>query len=234
MATYYGHSEEGMEFLYDCTNEQLDFLVQLITTKGNLSELMTGNQLYRDNAPNHRKYVNLITDEIISFGSNSFSLSKNTYRQILMKVCNKIKVNYSNSESTWDIEDKLLAKVFDNAWAEMSESERKAVLESLDENEKELKGKGSAGFIALFQAGGFTSYKLSVILANAVAKAAVGHGLAFATNAALTRGLSILTGPVGMALTAAWTIFNLAGPAYRVIVPAVSYIAALRRIHENG
>ena len=234
MATFYGYNEEGLEFLYDCTNEQLDFLVQLITTKGNLSELMTGNKLYQDNKPNHRKYVHLITDEIISFGSNTLSLSKNTYRQILMKVCNKRDVNYSSSESTWDIEDKLLAKVFDDAWDQMSESERKALIESLGGNEKKLKGKGAAGFIALFQSGGFTSYKLSVIIANALSKAVVGHGLKFATNAALTRGLAVLTGPLGWVLTGLWTAFNLAGPAYRVIVPAVSYVAALRRIHENG
>ena len=43
MATFYGYNEEGLEFLYDCTNEQLDFLVQLITTKGNLSETFRGS-----------------------------------------------------------------------------------------------------------------------------------------------------------------------------------------------
>ena len=185
MATFYGYNEEGLEFLYDCTNEQLDFLVQLITTKGNLSELMTGNTLYRDNAPNHRKYVNLITDEIISFGSNSFSLTKNTYRQILMKVCNKLKVDYNSSESTWDIEDKLLAKVFGSVWDKMSESEIKAVIESFDESNKD------------------DSNLLSIL-------------------------------PIPIPIWTAIKTLELAEPAYRVIVPVVIYIAALRRIHENG
>ena len=185
MATYYKYNDEGLEFLYDCTNKQLDFLVQLILTKGNATEMMTGNKLYEDNKPNHRKYVNLITDEIISFGSNTFSISKNTYRQILMKVCNKIDVNYNSSESTWDIEDKLLSKVFDNAWAQMSESEIKAVIESFDESNKD------------------DSNLLSIL-------------------------------PIPIPIWTAIKTLELAEPAYRVIVPVVIYIAALRRIHENG
>ena len=185
MATFYGYNEEGLEFLYDCTNEQLDLLVQIIITKGDLTEMMTGNKLYEDNKPNHRKYVNLITDEIISFGSNSLSINKNTYRQILMNVCNKIDVKHSTSESTWDIEDKLLAKVFGSVWDKMSESEIKAVIESFDESNKD------------------DSNLLSIL-------------------------------PIPIPIWTAIKTLELAEPAYRVIVPVVIYIAALRRIHENG
>ena len=69
----------------------------------------------------------------------------------------------------------------------------------------------------------------SMNLANVVAKQAIGRGIAvIASGTVLSRTLSILTGPVGWALTTAWTAYDIAGPAYRVIVPAVIYIAYLR------
>ena len=39
----------------------------------------------------------------------------------------------------------------------------------------------------------------------------------------------VTTGPIGWALTGAWTAFDLAGPAKRVTVPAVIQIAVLRK-----
>ena len=52
---------------------------------------------------------------------------------------------------------------------------------------------------------------------------------AFASGSVLSRSLSVLAGPIGWALTAAWTAYDIAGPAYRVIVPAVIQIAYLRQ-----
>jgi len=36
-----------------------------------------------------------------------------------------------------------------------------------------------------------------------------------------------------MAINALWTIFDIAGSAYRVTIPAVIYTAAMRYIHNN-
>lgn len=47
---------------------------------------------------------------------------------------------------------------------------------------------------------GFAAYKASVIVANAGAHALLGHGLSFAANAALTKGLAVVLGPVGWRL----------------------------------
>ncbi|GAA8784687.1 hypothetical protein BTM142_04890 [Helicobacter pylori] len=45
---------------------------------------------------------------------------------------------------------------------------------------------------------------------------------------ALKKTLGILAGPIGWAITGALVSINLAGPAYRVTVPACVLIAALR------
>ena len=50
-----------------------------------------------------------------------------------------------------------------------------------------------------------------------------------AGNAALTRLMSILTGPIGWAITGLWTAIDIAGTAYRVTIPAVIQVAALRQ-----
>lgn len=46
----------------------------------------------------------------------------------------------------------------------------------------------------------------------------------------LTKGLSLLIGPIGMAVTGIWTITDIvSGPAMRVTVPACVIIAYLRK-----
>jgi uncharacterized protein YaaW (UPF0174 family) len=76
---------------------------------------------------------------------------------------------------------------------------------------------------------GFFAYRMAVIIANAVSKFILGHGLRFATNAALTRGVSVFAGPIGWVITGIWTMVDLAGPAYRVTIPCVAHVAMLRQ-----
>ena len=73
------------------------------------------------------------------------------------------------------------------------------------------------------------SYQVAMIVANAVAKALLGRGLALAANAGLARMIGIFAGPVGIAITALLTIPAISGPAFRVTLPAVVQIAAMRQ-----
>ena len=59
-------------------------------------------------------------------------------------------------------------------------------------------------------------------------KVLFGRGLTFAANATLTKAMAVLTGPIGWAVTAGWTIIDIGGAAYRVTIPAVIQIALLR------
>ena len=79
------------------------------------------------------------------------------------------------------------------------------------------------------RAGGFLSYQITVIVANYIARLLLGRGLTLATNAALTKGLSLFIGPIGWAVTGIWTAFDIAGPAMRVTLPACIIIASLRK-----
>lgn len=75
---------------------------------------------------------------------------------------------------------------------------------------------------------GFVAYRVAVVVANAVTQQLLGRGLAFRANQALVRGIGALAGPVGWALNGTWTLFAVAGPAYRVTIPSVIQVAFLR------
>ncbi len=83
--------------------------------------------------------------------------------------------------------------------------------------------------LTLFKAGGSHSYALAIAVADAMVKKTLGHGLSSVVGkVALKKTLGILAGPIGWVITGALVSINLAGPAYRVTVPACVLIAALR------
>ena len=88
----------------------------------------------------------------------------------------------------------------------------------------------TASLQAIIKAKGFATYKLTVIVANAFWKFIFGRGLSFATNATLTKTLSVFLGPIGWTATGIWTVFDIASPAYRVTIPAVIQVAYLRQL----
>ena len=127
----------------------------------------------------------------------------------------------------------MIEKVLENTWDKMSAEERAEFLKSAG-GDFNVKGQtGAAILIGLFRAGGFASYKILLTLVNGLAVLVLNRGLSIAANAALTKVASIFTGPIGMALTALWTLSDVVGPAYRVTVPAVIYIAAMRVIKNQ-
>ena len=81
----------------------------------------------------------------------------------------------------------------------------------------------------IVKAGGFASYKVAVIVANAVAKCILGRGLSFAANRALTKALSIFAGPIGWIITSVWMAIDIAGPSYKTTIPCVIHVAMLRQ-----
>ena len=233
----------GMSFLDDCSNEELDPLVQIIVKRGGFNEGLTYDDDYRKNYPNHRAYVRLIQQEILEYGNNSFSTLFDylfsstlgiTYKQILMDVCGKMDISYNSSDSIEKIENQLLGKTFEGAFKDLSDSDKKAIVYDLEMREGLTDKISASNFIKLFNMGGFESYKMSVIIANSISKLIVGKGLSLAANAALTKGLSILVSAPVAWLTTLWGLYSAAGPNYKVTIPAVTYIAAIRRTHEHG
>ena len=236
-------TDQDLEFLGEMKSDDLHDLVESITKDKDGStrytEELTGKEIYKKNYPEHVKYWKDVAAEIQCFGANSLATMLRggqgvPYREILMDVCNKMKVNYNKSQAIDSIENQLLIKLLGDAMEKMSESERAEFAKVVGLNAaKTFSPEGlMAAAQAAFSAGGFQSYRIALIVANGVSRALLGRGLTLAANAALTRTLGIISGPIGWAITGALTAIDLAGPAFRVTLPAVIHVALLRKKHQ--
>lgn len=232
--------DPDLEFLEKIDSADLNDLVYCLTRDkdgtARLTEELTTSALYKEHQPDHHQYWQLIAAEIQCFGANTFVTMFRggkgvEYREILTDVCDKMKVNYNKNSSVETIENNLLLKVLKDALEKMSPEELRELAESVGvKNVGLLTAESMLGvFQAVFRAGGFKSYQLTLVVVNAVMRTLIGRGLTLAGNAALTRTVAVLTGPIGWAITGAWTAVDLASAAYRVTIPAVIQVAALRQ-----
>ena len=229
--------DEDLEFLQYCSNESLGDLVSILTTDNNgsprFTESLTSSDEYKEHYPNHSMYWEEIAEELQRYGGhtivNVFRGNGVLYKEILTNVCDKIKVNYNKKSATHVIEENLLMKIFRDSLNNMSEDDLKKLAEEMDlKTTSFTKEAIFASFQTVFRLGGFKSYQYTLVVVNTILKALIGRGLSLAGNAALTKAASILTGPIGITVTALWTVSDIAGPAYRVTSPAVILISSLR------
>lgn len=231
--------DEDLEFLSKCSDRELNGLVDCLIydSDGNTrwTEELTTSDNYKIFSPQHSLYWENIAAEIQCFGANTFATvfrgGKGVlYKEVLMDVCDKLKVNYNKKNSVERIEQNLLLKIIEDALEKMTRAQ-------LEEFATEVGIKNTSGFTAealvagfqmIFKLGGFKSYQLTAIIANAILKTLIGRGLTFGGNALLMRTMAILTGPIGWTITGLWTLIDVGGAAYRVTIPAVIQVAALR------
>lgn len=235
--------DRDLEFLGQVKSEDLNDLVSVLIYdkdgKNRYFEMLTIKDDYKKYYPDHHRYWKEIAAELQSFGGNTLAnmirLGDGVlYREVLTDVCDRLKCKYDKKASVEEIENSLLMKILSDSLKKMSQEELRKIAESLGmANAEKITPKMLLGsFQAAFIAGGFLSYQLALIVANAVARFILGRGISFAGNIALTRGLSFWAGPIGWVITGLWTLFDIAGTAYRVTIPAVVLVAALRKGQE--
>jgi uncharacterized protein YaaW (UPF0174 family) len=228
-----------VELLGKATNEELAPLVEILCTKGGVMCQLPLTASYRNNQPNHQAYARDIAAEIQKFGANTLKTllvrgGKGVpYEQIVRDVAGRVGVK-SGEKSTREIEREIVTKLLLEAYETMSPEQKRELLLSLKIRDHKLllaPGGVEAARIAI-QHSGFAVFKGSVIVANAAAQQLLGHGLSLATNAALTKGIAVFAGPVGLVFAALLGGNALAAPARRVTVPIVLQVAAIRAVHE--
>lgn len=236
MAYRYDHD---LEFLRSVPNESLNDLVDLFKKEASLTEGISKNDEYKRYYPDHQKYIERIMEEIQLFGGNSFAnlFRRNQgvlYREILCDVCDKMKVNYSSNVDVKQIEQDLLIKILNDHLKTLNARELEEFLKELDLVDKTKTAisytpqTASAIVQAAIKAGGFKSYIIILKTVNMIWKFLFGKGLPILANATIARIIGIYTGPVGWAITGAWTAVDLASPAYRVTIPMCLLMAKLR------
>jgi len=219
--------------------EDIHILVDYITDNGKGRLALDGDTCKRFLlCKEHNIYPHgdreLIAKEIRSFGGNSVvNLLRGdgvSYEEIVYDIANHQKVNFEKTDSISTIEREILTKILARAFDELSTEERKAILDDLDIYDTSLTGPAAVtAIIAAARMGGFTTFKMTVIIANAIAKALLGRGISVATIAPFLKSIKIAIGPVGWIVTALWTAFDMASPAYRVTLPCVVQLAYIRQ-----
>ncbi|HCL8742824.1 TPA: DUF3944 domain-containing protein [Escherichia coli] len=238
-------ADRDLTFLSQCSDCDLDDLVNLLIYdndgKKRWTEELSNNPLYKQFRPQHSLYWREIAAEIQCYGGNTFATllrgGKGVYyKEILIDVCKRLKVNFNSESEVGVVERNLLMKILSDALDKMSQQDIKEL--ALEFGLVNLKTFNREAMLAaiqyIFNSGGFRSYQITVMLANVILKALIGRGLTIAANATLVRIVSLLAGPIGWAITAAWTLVDIGGTAYRVTIPAVIQIAVLRsKINNN-
>lgn len=233
--------DPNLAFLANCTDAELDPMIDVLLDKdrkGRISSELELEARYKCYYPRHSMYADLIAHELQKYGGNTIANIFRggegvSYRELLCDVCDEMKVNYNKHAKIEMVEDGLLAKVLEKVWEEMSVEERRKTLEEIGCNPHAVGGATASVMIALFRKGGFHSYKLVLIVVNAVWRAIFGKGLSLAANRTICQALAVATGPIGWAVSAAWTAIDIGSPALRVTIPGAIYIAALRRMKNE-
>lgn len=219
--------------LIQASDDELDPLVEYIKKK--TSQMLTVKEHYEAYYPRHSMYNDWIAKELRDMGGNSFAnlfrgLKGPPYYEVVCDVAKKIKAPYQNGSNIEDIEGAILETILKKALDEMNEDQKRDLLREMGgKADIEITSLATTSFIALFRAGGFYSYQLTVIIANQLARVILGRGLMFATNAMLTKTASLIFGPFSLAVSGVWTAYDIAGPAYSVTIPCVVHVAMLRR-----
>jgi len=230
--------DNDLDFLKYASREDLDILVKYLTQddKGNYrtTEELTMSQKYKKYAPNHIMYWELIASELQCYGANTISTIFRggkgiLYKEVLIDVCDKMKVKYLETENIDVIEMHLLEKIIEDSMEKLSFQERKDFVKELGlETTNFSKQAILLALQSTIKIGTLASYELATIVANSIMKMLLGRGLTIAGNTTLTRIVGVMTGPIGWIVTGAWTVIDVAGPAYRVTIPSVIHIAFIR------
>lgn len=223
-------------------DEDLKTLCDIITLGKNgtprINDSFTKTSVYKRNYPyNMLALIPGMVRELSLYGGNSvinFIKGEGAdYSTILRKVAKRLKVSFRNTQSDEVIEGYILQKLFDDMSENLTDEELRTMAREF--GIKPLRYSRQA-IVALLQVairrGGIYGLAWSMNIANIAARQAIGRSVASFASATVLFRCSILTGPIGLALTAAWTAYDISGPAYRVIVPAVVYIAYLRKKNQ--
>lgn len=243
MATY--RIDPDLAFIGDCSNEDLGLLVTVLTHDSKdgekrLTESLTTLPEYQLFYPDHHKYWPALCAELQAFGANSLAtlLRGNKgvfYREILRDVCDRLKITYTKEESTETLELNLLMQIVETSLNEMSPASLTALSREMELN---LTNPTPQLIMIALQAAvrtsGVAALEIATIASMGVIQALGGVATTAGTAGIFSvllssRLLGLIAGPIGIALSSAWLIADIAGPAYRVTVPACIIVAYLRQ-----
>lgn len=234
-----------LEFLQKATHEELKNLADLLIYDPKDGETRWTQELKSklECRANYALAWEEIAGELQCFGANTFmTLFRRgkgvLYKEILCDCCDELKVNYNKDSSTATIEKRYLEKVLEKSWDEMPSEQKEEFLKNINavRPERLIKITDFAGLASLLPLNEIIGYILgrTILAYSTTAGLALGSSLAYAglgMGGMVIARIPTILNPLGWALNA-YTVNQLAGPAYRVTIPACTIIAVLRSKYE--
>lgn len=231
------------ELLKTASHQELDMLTDIITDagKGRISLSDEKKNLFLNHK--ERQTLHLVTQElalvICAFGGNTLMnlvRSNNTeYQEVARDAAEKLGVKVPKTASIIEIEEMAIQKALEKALKDKTSADTIEQLCMADNIKfdhavlEKLKKKGNKADLALFILTAAGPYTISRLLTlTLVSGLGIAGGAAMGAALIGGRGVALLH-PVFAVLSAAWMTYDLSGPAYRVTVPAVICIAAIRQ-----
>ena len=81
--------------------------------------------------------------------------------------------------------------------------------------------------------GGILFTRIAVYITRLISRMLIGRSALMIGSNLLNKVLGTLAGPLGWVITAGWTVYDLASPAYRVTIPGVIQVAYMRMRQTN-
>ena len=243
--------EKELEFLRKLSNEELEPIVYIM--KDDITSELS------DEAENNPKdNLDEIINELEKYAGNTIANIFRgdvgiSYREALEDVCRKQDVEFDEDISTEMLGEALIYKTISNIFDRMSKKEKKEFLEELKNEIGEKKFEafmdGIGGMKGFFALSGdiilkllskhfgirlyYWAVRLVVFFFHEILKKTAPKILVFGLPHVMKRTFGALFGPIAWVLLTAWTIFDIASPAYRVTIPVVTYIETIRIIKKD-
>lgn len=183
------------------SNEDLEPLVKVLTDP--ITAGLDGEEEYQRYNPDHSKYVEKIAHHLRRFGGNTlvniFRGEGPPYEKIVRDVADKLRAKYEYDEPLEEIEKKILREVVRRA-----------------SKSGELNSQEKEDLVSAFEKMGKKNRDWSAvrdIVVTIVARLILRGAL-----------LRSILGPLALALV----LIDISGPAYRVTIPCVCWVACLR------
>ena len=235
--------DRDLLFLQQAKNEDLKTLVDILTHDTDdeirIAEQLTNTDAYLYCYPYRLNMMwQEIAGELQRFGGNTLAnLCRNEgirYREILQDVCRKLEVYFCGYESTEEIERHLLEKVCMDSVENMSEEELRKMIQELN---IPMKNPRKYMIVAALQMairrGGILFTRIAAYITRLISRMLIGRSALMIGSNLLNKVLGTLAGPLGWVITAGWTVYDLASPAYRVTIPGVIQVAYMRMRQTN-
>ncbi len=213
--------QEFYEIVSSATEEQRQNLAELIDSGfGSSPETLCG----------HIRYLR-------SGGIGQF-FCHNSWKQMVTDVADRVGINWSevlngrawHELQTYEIEDAVVMKQFQNMWEQLMPEQRQQVLTAL---KQEIDAPHLEGF--LMGGGAMLAAKMSgfgvYLLASTVLggfTGALGITLPFVVYMGVSRMIALILGPIGWAALAGGVLFSLNQPNWNHLGLAVLYVSMIR------